>query len=305
MLSRLVRSRTLVVALLALCFALTGLAASASARVAVGISDENNTFFYDKKFSKLHVKVARMTIPWDTMTMRHSLWRNRVEAWLTAASIDHVSPLISFGLDTGYVPSSGVYRAAVARFLKQYPRVHNYTAWNEPDWIYLSLAHNPRLAASYFNELTTLCGRHCTVAAGDAYLPTPALGSWLRAYIGGLHHRPRAWALHPYDDVRGHVTSQLRTLERYTSGSIWLDEIGGVESRGHWAFPDNQSVNAANRDERYLFSLPKRHHRITAIYHYLWQAYRQAPWDSGLIASNGRPRPAYYTFAAAVKGHLP
>jgi hypothetical protein len=301
---RLVRSRTLAAALLALCFAFAGLATAASARVTVGVSDENSTFFYDSKFTKLHVKVARLTIPFNTMTRGSSVWRNRVKAWLAAASTDHVTPLISFGGDSNYVPSSGAYAAAVKKFVKKYPKVKNYTAWNEPDWIYRSLARNPRLAAAYYNDLVALCGKKCTVAAGDAYLPAAQLAPWLRAYIRGLHHKPKAWALHPYDDVRGHVTAQIRTLEHYTSGSIWLDEIGGVENRGHWAFPDHQSVNAANSDERFLFSLPKRFHRITAIYHYLWQAYPKAPWDSGLIGTNGKPRPAYYTFAAAVKGHL-
>jgi hypothetical protein len=28
-------------------------------------------------------------------------------------------------------------------------------------------------------------------------------------------------------------------------------------------------------------------------------------WDSGLLGPNGKPRPAYWTFANAVKGKLP
>jgi hypothetical protein len=306
MLSRLARPRTRAVVLLSLCLALSGLgtATAASARVAVGISDENTTFFYDSKFTKLHVRVARFGIPWNTMTRPSSVWRNRVKAWLDAAATDHVTPLITFTGDGNYVPSSGVYTAAIRKFVKKYPKVKNYTAWNEPDWVYRSLSRHPRLAASYYNDLVTSCGRGCTVAAGDVYLPASSLGPWLRAYIKGLHHKPKAWAIHPYDDVRGHATAQIRTLEHYTSGAIWLDEISGVETRGHWSFPDHQSVNAANRDERFLFSLPHRFHRITAIYHYLWQAYPKAPWDSGLIGTNGKPRPAYYTFAAAARGHL-
>jgi hypothetical protein len=140
------------------------------------------------------------------------------------------------------------------------------------------------------------------VLAGDVYLPTtgPAtidhsvahLGPWLRAYIKGLRHRPAAWALHDYFEIRGRNTSQLRTLMSMTSGPIWLDETGGVLRRGHWQY-HNQSANAAARDEQFLLSLTKRYHRIARIYHYQWRGNPLAGWDSGLIAPNGRPRPAY------------
>jgi len=77
-----------------------------------------------------------------------------------------------------------------------------------------------------------------------------------------------------------------------TSGPIWLDETGGVLTRGHWWFP-NQSAAAAAQDEQFLLSLSERYHRIARIYHYEWQGATGAGWDSGLIARNGSSRPAY------------
>ena len=71
-------------------------------------------------------------------------------------------------------------------------------------------------------------------------------------------------------------------MESVVSGPIWLTEISGVERRGHCGCP-NLSPNRANTDERYLFTLPKRFHRIQRIYHYQWQAVTWAPWDSGLL----------------------
>ena len=197
-----------------------------------------------------------------------------------------------------------MYTAAIKAFLHDFPQVKTYTPWNEPDWIYRpGLANHPALAAGYFNALAYWC-HHCTIVAGEVYRPAKhGLASWVRAYARALHAKPKAWALHPYDDVRSHTTSQLQAFESVTSGPIWLTEISGVERRGHWGFP-NQSPNGANSDERFLFDLPKRFKRIQRIYHYQWQAVAAAPWDSGLVGPLGKPRPAYYTVRNAAGGRL-
>ena len=63
---------------------------------------------------------------------------------------------------------------------------------------------------------------------------------------------------------------------------------------GHYR---NQSAAAAGRDEAWLFSLPKRFHRIATIFHYQWQAVPSAGWDSGLLDASGHARPAYNVIA--------
>jgi hypothetical protein len=263
--------------------------------------------FSDPRFLALPITTARDVIPWDIVTRRAD-WRDlrNFRAWLGAAERAHVNPLISFGADysnpaANYVPTVAQYRRAVTAFLRRFPQVTDYTAWNEPDFSYRRLARDPRLAASYFNVLKEACHR-CTVLAGDVYLPTtgPAyiagataqLGPWVRAYKRGLRHRPDGWALHDYTEIRGHNTAQIRTLLAMTSGPIWLDETGGVLHRGHWPYP-NQSASAAAGDEQFLLSLAKRYHRIARIYHYEWRGSASAGWDSGVIAPNGRARSAY------------
>ncbi len=199
--------------------------------------------------------------------------------------------MISFTGDTGttssYVPTTAQYTAAIKAFLHDVPQVKTYTAWNEPDWIYRPrLARNPALAASYFNALARWC-KHCTIVAGDVYLPTPQLAPWLRSYARHLGARPRAWALHNYYDVREHNTNQIRAmLGAVHPSQIWLTEISGVERRGHWQFR-NQSPNAANRDEQFLLALPRRFRQITRIYHYQWQADQAVGWDSGSARTSG------------------
>lgn len=289
--------------LLPLMLLLAAAPVAAHARLTVGVSDGSQTMFSQPNFLRLHIRTVRAVVPWNTAIMRNRRTLHAAQAWVRAAERAHATPMISFGGNGNYIPSVRLYTAAIKAFLHAVPSVHVYTPWNEPDWIYRRLSKEPRLAAAYFNTLVRWC-HPCTIVAGDLYLPAAQLGPWIRAYERGLHSRPKAWALHPYDDVRTHTTTQIRTLYRLTSGQIWLDEISGVERRGHWAFR-NQSPAAANRDERFLFSLPKRFHRITRIYHYEWQANRLAGWDSALLGPGGGRRPAYWTVANAAKGRLP
>jgi hypothetical protein len=279
--------------------------ASAKPTLTVGISDNGSWMFGTSQFRALHVTTARDMVFWNVAVMRNKKYLTLTRQWIKAAQQAGVRPMITFAGNGNYIPSVSVYTAAIKAFLHDFPQVKVFTPWNEPDWIYRpALAKHPSLAAGYFNALARYC-HHCTVVAGDVYLPVnQGLASWVRAYARALHHKPAAWALHPYDDVRGHKTGQIRAFEGVTHGPIWLTEISGVERRGHWQFK-NQSANAANRDERYLFALPKRFHRITRIYHYQWGGTPAAPWDSGLVGPQGRPRPAYYTVRSAAQGKLP
>jgi len=289
--------------------ALAGAApAAAKPRVLVGVSDNNWAMFSERSFLRLHVPIARYMVDWNAAIMRDKTALNYARAWIGAALAAHVQPMISFNADPGragnYIPSVAVYTRAVRAFMRDFPQVKVYAPWNEPDFNYRRLSREPRLAAAYFNVMVRYC-HHCTIVAGEVYRATwEGLGSWLRAYQRGLHYRPIAWALHPYDDVRAHTTGQIRTLQRVVHPrQIWLTEISGVERRGHWPW-HNQLPNGANRDERFLFTLPRRFHAITRIYHYQWQAVPSAFWDSGLLGPQGKPRPAYWTFADAVHGKL-
>lgn len=283
--------------------------------VTIGIGSGDRSMFSDPRFLALHVTTARTVVPWDIATRRADRGQlQSFRAWLRAAAAARVDPLVSFGADqtnpaANVVPTVTQYRYAVKRFLRRFPEISNYTAWNEPDFSWRRLARDPALAANYFNALDLLCLR-CTVLAGDVYLPTTGqrsinhaaglLGPWLRAYIRGVHHRPDGWALHDYRDARDHNAAQLRTLLSMTSGPVWLDETGGVLRRGSWP---HQSAKAAAGDERFLVSLAKRYHRVKRIYHYQWHGVSSAGWDSGLIAPSGRPRPAYTVLLNRLRGY--
>jgi hypothetical protein len=276
------------------------LPASAGA-VTVGISDQSSAVFSQPLFQKINLTVARYFVPWNAAVERNRTDLNNARRWINAAEAAGAQPMISFGGNGNLIPSVRQYSAAIKTFIRDFPQVKTYAAWNEPDWVFRpKLARNPRLAAAYFNALHQACPR-CTDVAGEVYLPTGQLRGYLRAYIRGLRFRPSAWALHNYYDVRTHTTGQLRLMQSMVSGQIWLTEIAGIERRGHWQYR-NQSVFAAARDEAFLFSLPRRFHRVTRIYHYNWFGTKPGPnngWDSGLIGPLGVPRPAYGVVAKA------
>ena len=278
-------------------------------KLMVGVGDSSGNMFSNRWFRRLPIKIARYMVPWNAAITHDTTQLGYARTFVDQALGAGVQPMITFAAPGGsagnYIPDDKTYTRAVKAFIRAVPQVRVYSPWNEPDFIYRSLSQQPGLAAAYFNTLVRAC-RGCTIVAGDFYRDaSDGLGSWIQAYSRGLRFRPVAWALHPYHDVRGHHTAQVQTLERYAGSSqIWLDEISGVERRGHWAYP-NQSPNAANTDERFLFVLPKIFHNITRIYHYQWQADPKAGWDSGLLGPGGQPRPAYWTFANAVRGKLP
>jgi hypothetical protein len=301
-----VARRILPLACICAAVAVAALPSSAGAKVTIGISDNGVGMFSSPWFQKLHLTTVRNMVFWNVAVLKDKAPLNATRAWLSDAKSDHVAPLISFTGNGNYVPSVAVYTQAVKAFIKDFPQVKLYTAWNEPDWIYRpKLADHPELAAAYYKALVQAC-HGCTIVAGDVYRPVSGPGgglkNWVRAYaraLAKLHVHAAAWALHPYNDVRTHKPLQLEALESVTSGPIWFDEISGVLTRGHWPYP-NQSAAAANRDEQYLFSMPKKFPRIARIYHYQWQGTPAAPWDSGLIGANGTPRPAYYSLLKAL-----
>ncbi len=313
--------RVLMTSLAALCAGLVVVPAGFGA-VTLGIGSSDPGMFSSPRFQALHITTARYGLAYDIAKRRGDAGQLRAfRIWYAAAQAAGVSPLISFGADTvgssktrSHVPSVNEYTKAVKAFRKRFPKITYYTAWNEPDFPYYKLSRKPRLAAKYFNALYKLCRRHCTVLAGDVFLPATGpsapvinhsqarLGKWLPGYIKGLHHRPAGWALHDYTEIRGRNTKQLHTLMRLTRGPIWLDETGGVIRRGHWIYK-NQSAARAGKDESYLLSLSKRYHRIARIYHYQWAAVRTAGWDSALLDTKGRPRAAYWVVMRWQKAH--
>jgi hypothetical protein len=108
------------------------LAAPARARPTVGIADHNVSTFSDPNYRALHVKIARLVIPWDAIG--NGGWeRDQVDAWIAAATAAGVEPMVAFNHSRtkGRVPTVPAYRQAIQAFHARYPRVNVITPWNE------------------------------------------------------------------------------------------------------------------------------------------------------------------------------
>jgi hypothetical protein len=84
-------------------------------------------------------------------------------------------------------------------------------------------------------------------------------------------------------------------------GQLWLTETGGMVAFAHHQ-PYNE--HRAARATAHVFRLAARN-RVARVYLYQWSgAPRGARWDSGLVAADGRARPALTIVKRVLKhGH--
>src|SRR5207302_4636512 len=93
-------------ALMAVGVAVTLAAAPATARE-VGIGDQRAAMFSNPHFRALHVRIARLIVSYDAV-LHHTTEAREIDAWIKAAELARVEPLIAFQHVRGcYVGSHG------------------------------------------------------------------------------------------------------------------------------------------------------------------------------------------------------
>jgi hypothetical protein len=117
----------------------------------------------------------------------------------------------------------------------------------------------------------------------------------VKAFQRHLGYRPGLWGLHNYVDANRLRTAGTRALLRATRGTIWFTETGGIVKRRNKrkvGFPES-AAHAAKATDWVFDELVPLSSRIKRVYLYHWNS-AQAPenWDSALVNSRGRPRPA-------------
>jgi hypothetical protein len=316
--ARWVAAAMAVVALAGLAAAAPAEAARAPARPVIGIADQKPEMFSDSRFAWLHIRHARLVVPWYLFTRGGSRQQAGVRAWLTAARRARVRPLVSFADGyrrdlMGYAPTSRQFRRGFLRFRRAFPSVRQYIPWNEANRCAPSPKRSkrarrrfphrcvtPRLLARYYDTMRSRC-RRCRVLAG-AFVTYGNELRFVRRFQRVVRHRPRLWALHNYGDVNRLVFAATRHFLDAVRGRVWLTETGGIVRRrrtkrsGTW-FP--QTKRHAGEATAYLL---RRSHefraRIARIYLYHWDVQRpNRRWDSALIGPHGRARPAFSVLA--------
>jgi hypothetical protein len=281
-----------------------GPAARTSARYLVGVGDEQAEMFSNPLWQQLHTKIARYIAPYDAVAHRDSL--ARATAWIKAAEEAHLQILVAFYHSEHtptLLPSVAQYRHDVQKFLKRFPHVRQYQAWDEANRgniaHYLS-SPSASATAQYYQALKRLCTT-CTVIGLDV-LDQANISSTLqyisefKREVGRLHTvMPNVWGLHDYSDVNRLESWRTREVSRAMGGAVWLTETGGIVQFGG-AFPNHHGSGLARaaRVLNYTFNVAASESQIKRLYIYNWTGgLNSARFDAGLTDSHFRPRPGY------------
>src|SRR3954465_5716502 len=261
----------------------------AEARFVLGIGDQSANMLGDPRFAALGVRDSRLVVPYDIALDPVSL--ARYAPVLDLARARGVRMLVSFAASAQAprrLPSARAYTRAVRAFRARFPWIDGLGTWNEANHASQPTARHPGRAARLFQALRRAC-RDCRIVAADVRAPR-GLRRWIRVFrrvAGGA----RIWGLHDYVDVNHFRDVSVPRLRRATGGrgQVWLTETGGVV---RFARSFGYDERRAARATRHVLRLAERR-RVGRAYLYQWTgAPLGARWDSGLVAADGRPRPA-------------
>jgi hypothetical protein len=275
------------VALLAVLAALAA-AAPAQARFVLGIGDQSVAMLDDPRFTALGLTDTRIVVPYDVATDPVPL--ARYAPFLDTANARGIRVLVAFGAggDPLRLPSTRAYARAVRAFRERFPWIRDLTTWNEANHASQPTARHPGRTARLYNALRGIC-RGCRIVAADV-LDQAGFQRWIRAFRRTARD-PRIWGLHNYVDVNRNRDVSIPRLRAATGrhGQIWLTETGGVV---RFARSFGYDERRAARSTRHVLRIATRRN-VRRVYLYQWTgAPIGARWDSGLVAADGRPRPA-------------
>jgi hypothetical protein len=278
--------------------------AHAAATFATGLGDESPQMFSDPQSLQLKTKIARYIAPYDAVAHSYSI--DKAKAWIRYAEAQHMQILVAFyhsEYSPTRLPSVAQYKHYVQKFIKLFPHVKQYQAWDESNrgTIRGVLASpSARATAQYYQALLRVCKR-CTVVGLDvldAYNIGPTLRyiSEFKREIGKLRTvMPRIWGLHNYSDVNRFESWRTRALSRALGGQVWLTETGGIVKFGG-AFPNRNGsgLRRAAQVLGYMFNVASSQPRIKRLYIYDWTGGNASTrFDAGLTDNHHRPRPGF------------
>jgi hypothetical protein len=263
-------------------------AAAADARFVLGIADQSMAMLEDPRFGALGIRDTRLVVPYDVASDPDQL--ARYGPVLDTARARNIRVLVAFNrrAESRRLPSVGEFTGAVRRFRARFPWIRDLSAWNEANHAQQPTARRPERAARLYNALRAECPR-CRIVAADV-LDQAGFQGWIRRFRR-VARAPRIWGLHNYVDVNRMRDVSIRRLRAATGGrgQVWLTETGGVV---RFARSFGYDERRAARSTRHVLRIAARR-KVGRVYLYQWSgAPLGARWDSGLIAADGRPRPA-------------
>jgi len=297
--------------------------ASAKVNVAVGIGDQSPKMFQDANWKKLGLKKTRYFVEWNATS--HPDEVAKADAFVDAARgagvkvLMHVSTENINQLPPTKLPSVAAYKSSVGALIARYKSrgVKDWGVWNEANHKSQPTSKNPKRAAQFYTAMKKMC-KGCKIVALDVLDQAGVekyIAKWLKA-AGKDGKTAKVIGVHNYSQVNRKITEKnasgrypgvariLKAIRKKNSvAKLWLTETGGLASFGS-NFTCDPSRQASRT--KYMFDLIKKYDKnIERLYSYNWFGNGCTPaFDGGLVDEKGTPRPAYSTFAKAIKNTL-
>lgn len=287
--------------------------AHAAASYLTGVGDESDEMFGNQLWAQLHTKIVRYIAPYDAV--KHSYSLDKAILFIREAEAHHQQVLVAF-YHSEYtplqLPSVASYQRDVQKFVKRFPHVRQYQAWDEANRGYIrGVLSSPSAGADarYYQALIRVC-RGCTVIGLDV-LDAQNIGSTLeyisefRQEIGRLRTvMPKIWGLHNYSDINRLESWRTRELVRALGGQVWLTETGGiVQFAGSFPNRHGSGLTRASHVLGYMFGVAGSQSQIKRLYIYDWTGgYSSTRFDAGLMNAHDQPRPGYVVVCKQLHG---
>lgn len=265
----------------------------------VGVGDNGPHMFDDARYQSLDMRISRKIIPYDFY--RSEFERDQLSAWLAGAKREGVRPLIAFSHSHARpkkLPSVREFQTALRNLRRLHPEVRDFSPWNEANHHTQPTWSNPRRAAQFYNTARKIC-RGCRIIAADV-LDIKNMLRWVTEFKRHAY-KPTLWGLHSYHDANHNTPwkkSSAKRLLDNVRGNVWMTEVGGLVAFSRaYRYSERRGANGLRNTLR----LAKKSRRIQRVYLYSWYGTVHSPrrppysWDSGIVAADGTPRPAYFT----------
>jgi hypothetical protein len=278
--------------------------AHASSHYITGIGDEDAHMFRNGLWTRLHTRIVRYIAPYDAVAHRASL--NKAITFIQLAEATHQQVLVAF-YHSEYtptkLPSVAQYQRDVKKFVKLFPNVKQYQAWDESNRGNVPHAFSSPSAgatARYYQALLRSC-THCTVIGLDVLDANNIAGtlsyiSEFKQEIGHLRTvMPTIWGLHNYSDINRLESWRTRELIHAFGGQVWLTETGGIVKFGG-AYPNRNGsgLTRAAKVLKYMFNVAGSQSQVKRLYIYNWLGGNNSTrFDAGLTNAHQQPRAGY------------
>ena len=262
-----------------------------------GVADQNTgaAMFQDARLTRLQPAVTRYIADYD-VAQTPSTTRNQLDSWYDGARQHNQRMVIAFGSFVRSAPSDNQYRAGLEAFRARYPLVREWEPMNEANHETQPTRSRPALAARYVLIARDVCPK-CTIVQLSLVLGFDDPVSYTRQVLARLPSSERTrliFGLHTYSDTnRGTSAGLTRFLRKFRKGTVWITEAGAV-ARYSPRWPHDLARQSAATALVFRQAIAAKR-RVKRLYWYEWDGPSDpsSVWDSGLLDSAGRTRPAY------------